>query len=257
MKEFIVGFNYLLQGLGYITRPGLRRYFIIPLFLNILVFALLTYYGFGFIQQALGWLIPEGESIWLDISRVLSLIILTPVLVIAVFLVASTLANFVASPFNDFLSERIEIAVKGSTGPDKKLLQVIAGMGPVMLGELRKYLYFGVIFLLITILTITPIINLIFLPVAPFVWIIFGAWMLSLEYLAYPMQNHQQTFAQTREFARSRRMRTMGFGLAVLLTTLIPLVNFIVIPAAVAGATLFWINTGTDARKNTKSQEIN
>jgi len=45
-------------------------------------------------------------------------------------------------------------------------------------------------------------------------------------------------------------MRTMGFGLAVLLTTLIPLVNFIVIPAAVAGATLFWINTETKTSEN-------
>ena len=246
----------MLKGFRYITRPGLRRYFIIPLLLNILVFSLLTYFGYGFIQQALGWLIPEGDSIWLDISRALSLIILTPVLVIAVFLVASILANFVASPFNDFLSERIEIAVRGSTGPDKKLWQVIAGMGPVMVGELRKYIYFGAIFLLITILTITPIINLIFLPIAPFVWVIFGAWMFSLEYLAYPMQNHQQTFSQTREFARSRRMRTMGFGLAVLLTTLIPLVNFIVIPAAVAGATLFWLNTEAGARKNEELLEI-
>lgn len=243
MKEFILGFKYLLQGFGYISRPGMRRYFAIPLLLNILVFSLLTYFGFSFFQDALGWLIPAGDSTWADVANILALIIFTPVLLITVYFVASILANFVASPFNDLLSEQVEKMAGGNATGGKSMLEVIAGMGPVLAGEIKKYIYFGIFFIPIVIITFIPLINVFIAPVA---WVIFGAWMLALEYLAFPLQNHHHTFSQVRAFARKNRMTTMGFGLTVLLATLIPLVNFIVIPAAVAGATLLWVEKNTD-----------
>lgn len=244
MKKFFSGIKFFLQGFACINRPGLRRYFIIPLLLNISVFSLLTYFGFSFFQDALGWLLPDGESIWLDVANVLALLIFTPVLLIAVYLIASVLANFIASPFNDLLSEQVEQIAGGSKGKGKSVFQAIAGMGPVLAGEIKKYVYFGLFYIPLVIITFIPLINVLIAPVA---WIIFGAWILALEYLAFPMQNHHYTFNQVREFARKNRMQTMGFGLTVLLVTLIPLVNFIVIPAAVAGATLLWIETSVEA----------
>lgn len=245
MKEFILGFKYLLQGLGYISRPGMRRYFAIPLLLNILVFSLLTYFGFSFFQESLGWLMPEGDSVWLDVANILALIIFTPILLIAVYFMASVLANFIASPFNDLLSEQVEQIAGGSKAEGKSFIQVITGMGPILAGEIKKYIYFGLFYIPLIIITFIPPINVLIAPVA---WVVFGAWMLALEYLAFPMQNHHHTFGEVRAFARKNRMRTMGFGLTVLLATLIPLVNFIVIPAAVAGATLLWVDTDSDKK---------
>lgn len=247
LNNLISGARFFLQGIACINKPGLRRYFVIPLMLNILVFGLLTYFGFSFFQDALGRLLPEGDAIWVDIANVLAIVIFTPVLLIAVYLVASILANFIASPFNDLLSEQVEKIAGAASQPDKSFMQVLAGMGPVLAGEIRKYIYFGLFYIPIGIITFIPPINVL---VAPVAWVVFGAWMLALEYLAFPMQNHQLPFSQVRAFARKNRMRTMGFGLIVLLATLIPLVNFIVIPAAVAGATLLWVNTGKDEKSN-------
>jgi CysZ protein len=76
---------------------------------------------------------------------------------------------------------------------------------------------------------------------APFIWVVFGAWMLALEYLEYPMNNHGRLFPEVRQALRQRRGLALGFGAAVLLLTLIPVVNFIAMPVAVAGATKLWV----------------
>ena len=68
-------------------------------------------------------------------------------------------------------------------------------------------------------------------------WLLFSAWMLALEYLDYPLSNHGRLFPHYRGALRQRRWLALGFGGAVLLLTLVPLLNFIVMPAAVAGAT--------------------
>lgn len=102
--------------------------------------------------------------------------------------------------------------------------------------ELGKLLYFGLRAIPLLILFIIPGINL----VAPFFWFLFGAWMLAHEYMDYPMANHGQPFSQQRLILRRQRPMLFGFGTAILIMTLIPIVNFIAMPAAVAGATLMW-----------------
>ena len=55
------------------------------------------------------------------------------------------------------------------------------------------------------------------------------------------MDNHQLGFADVKEAVRSRRLSSMGFGGLVALCAGIPVVNFFVVPAAVVGATLLWV----------------
>jgi CysZ protein len=78
-------------------------------------------------------------------------------------------------------------------------------------------------------------------PVAPFLWLAFGAWMLALEYADYPMGNHGLRFPEQRRRLREQRLTSLGFGATALLLTMIPVVNFVAMPAAVAGATALWV----------------
>ena len=71
--------------------------------------------------------------------------------------------------------------------------------------------------------------------------------MLALEYLDYPMGNHQIRFPEVRERARAERLNTLGFGGGVLLSSSVPLLNLFVMPAAVAGATVLYLRTGHGA----------
>ena len=87
------------------------------------------------------------------------------------------------------------------------------------------------------ILSIIPLFNLI----SPVAWFAFGAWMLALEYVDYPMGNHNYRFRQIKRFMHSKRSLAVGFGGGVTLMTAIPIVNLFAMPVAVAAATSLWV----------------
>ena len=78
--------------------------------------------------------------------------------------------------------------------------------------------------------------------VTPVLWFAFGAFMLAMEYLDHPMDNRGFAFKQKLHILRQRRGLSLGFGGTVTLLTALPLVNLIVMPAAVAGATALWVD---------------
>ena len=96
--------------------------------------------------------------------------------------------------------------------------------------------------------SLIPVVNLI----APVLWVVFGSWLLSLEYFDYPMGNHDIVFAEEKRYLGERRGIALGFGGGVMVMTSIPVVNFVTMPIAVAGATLLWVeqlqNSGSAPR---------
>jgi CysZ protein len=104
------------------------------------------------------------------------------------------------------------------------------------LREVRKLLTYLPVALGMLLLTIIPVLNAF----APLGWFLLGAWMMSLQFIDYPMDNHRLPFRDVREACAAKRASTIGFGGTVAFFTGIPLVNLIVIPAAVIGATLLW-----------------
>jgi CysZ protein len=99
--------------------------------------------------------------------------------------------------------------------------------------------FFYSLFLVIPLLLLSwiPGLNLL----APALWLLFTSWTLALDYHDYPMGNHQLDFKQQRNRLRQHRGLALGFGGATMLATMIPIVNFLVIPAAVAGATVLYL----------------
>jgi CysZ protein len=60
------------------------------------------------------------------------------------------------------------------------------------------------------------------------------------------MANHLLHFSTQRRLLRRNRLLAYGFGGGTLLLTLIPVVNFIAMPAAVAGASALWVGEFRD-----------
>ncbi|MEZ5543072.1 MAG: sulfate transporter CysZ [Pseudomonadota bacterium] len=235
------GMHYLLQGLRLIRMRGLRRYVIVPVLLSTLSFtaaiAGLTWWLESLLDPLLARL-PD----WLDWLRYLLWPLFVLSLVLIVFYGFSILTNLLAAPFNGMLAEAVEQHLTGQpieTGGWRALLHDIA---PSLLSELRKLLYFALRALPLGILFLVPGINI----AAPFLWALFSAWMLAIEYLDYPMANHQLRFAAQRRLLRGNRLLAYGFGGSALLLTMVPLLNFIAMPAAVAGATALWVDEFRD-----------
>jgi len=233
----VSGFGYLLQGIRLITRPGLRRFVVVPLLVNILIFAGAIYAGVRWFEGLVAQVaakIPDWLQ-WLE-WLVWPLFILT--LLVLVFYTFGLVANLIAAPFNSLLAEKVELHLTGrSLDQGGGWVKVLRELVPTLLDEVRKVLYallWGIPFL---VLFFIPGINL----AAPVLWFLYTAWMLALQYLDYPMGNHGLKFREMRAGLRRRRAMGLSFGAATAGMTMVPVLNFIVMPSAVAGATALWV----------------
>lgn len=65
-----------------------------------------------------------------------------------------------------------------------------------------------------------------------------GGWLLAVELVGAPFYRRGMRLPDRRAHLKANRPTTLGFGVAVFVCFLIPLGAVIVMPAAVAGATL-------------------
>ncbi|MDX1489572.1 MAG: sulfate transporter CysZ, partial [Acidiferrobacterales bacterium] len=237
--DLFLGPRYVLRGFRLIGRPGLRRFFLIPLCINIFVFVALIWLAVAHYASLTEWLLPFEDTWWVLIARKFLWLLFALTVGIVLFFSFSLVANLIAAPFNERLAQRVE-QVLGGAGDRPGDIQPVAVSNAwgSFANELRKLAYFIAVLTIALIMTLIPLLNLI----APFVWIVVGCWMLALEYLAYPMENHAMSFAQVRHAARARRALTLSFGAGVMAATLVPGVNLAVMPASVAGATAMWLD---------------
>jgi CysZ protein len=234
MQDLVRGFKYTLSGFGLITRPGVRLYVLIPLMINAILFAAVISYG----VHALNEFISSSLTGWWEWLRWLLWPLFVIISLTVVFFCFSIVANLIASPFNGFLAEAVEATLTGTRPADSGgLAKLPMEIKRAVKSETVKIIYF--------LLRAVPLIVLFFIPfvnfAAPFLWILFGAWMLALEYLDFPTGNHGIIFPELRNMMKGRRQLAFGFGLGVMLLTMIPVINFIAIPVAVCGATRLWV----------------
>lgn len=235
MKQFQLGFKFLLSGFKLILKPGIRLYVLIPLFINTLLFAAAIIYGASTLDALIDKLLLQWE--WLEWLTWLLWPLFVLVSLAIVFFCFSIIANLIGAPFNGFLAAAVERNLTGSeimSDDNQPLTTVIV---VALKSECQKFIYFATRAIPLLILFIIPMINV----AAPFIWFLFTAWMLTIEYGDYPMGNHDIAFKEQRDKFADNRLLAYGFGAGVMLLTMIPVVNFIAMPVAVAGATRLYV----------------
>ena len=105
--------------------------------------------------------------------------------------------------------------------------------------ELEKFFYAIKWLIWFPILFFIPVVNTLISPL----WFVFCAWMMAVEYGDYPMANQGMDGRAVRQHLKRNGGGSLGFGVAVMMMMMVPVVNFLVMPAAVAGATIFWLKT--------------
>jgi len=233
----VSGAGYLIKGMGLITKPGLRRFVLVPLLINIGVFSAAIWYGVVQFETFILWMESKVPS-WLQWLEWLLWPLFVLALLIVVFYGFSLIANLIAAPFNGLLAEKVELHLTGrplSEGGGLK--QALIGLVPTLIDEVRKLLYALLWAIPFLILFLIPGINV----AAPMLWFLYSAWMLALEYADYPMGNNGLKAREMRSRLRERRVLGLGFGAATAGLTMLPVVNFVVMPSAVAGATAMWV----------------
>jgi len=230
------GADYVLTGLRWLPRSGLRRFVAIPLLINTLLFGAGIWWSVGQFQH-LDQIVQSWLPSWLSWLHWLLWPIFVLTLLLVVFYTFSVVANLVAAPFNGLLAEQVKkLARPGEASrPDVSLGWKDLILSP--LAELNKLLYFIGWAILLLFVSFIPVINV----AAPVLWALFGAWMLALEYADYPLGNQGLSFREQRQLLRKHWPLTLSFGGMTLILTLIPVLNFLAMPAAVIGATLMWM----------------
>ncbi|WED21020.1 sulfate transporter CysZ [Vibrio sp. JC009] len=231
------GFGYFIQGFSIAMTPGIRRFVFFPLLANILLLGGAMFYLFSNLNEWINaWIgyMPDWLS-WLTY-------ILWPVLTITILgtfsYFFSTIANFIAAPFNGLLAEKVEEKLCGKLDSNTSVFELLKDTPRILLREWQKLMYFAPKAIGLFVLLLIPALGQ---TVGPFLWFIFSAWILAIQYCDYPFDNHKVPFRAMRDDLKGKQGKAYGFGVMVALFTAIPILNLIVMPVAVCGATAMWV----------------
>jgi CysZ protein len=243
------GASYFFDGFSLIGTKGLKRFVFVPLFINLLLFSTAFYFLIPQIQSGVEYivnLIPEFLG-WL---KTMLTYILWPLALISVLLVFAlifgTLANWIAAPFNGLLSEKVERHLTGQSMGDEGLLSALKDVPRTLGREMSKMLYFiprAIGFLILFFLI--PVFGQI-------LWFMFTAWMMAIQYWDYPFDNHKVGFQPMRNQLLQRKGQCFSFGIMVNIFSLVPILNFLVMPVAICGATSLYVDEFSGQRRTVR-----
>ena len=74
------------------------------------------------------------------------------------------------------------------------------------------------------------------------IWFIFVAWMMAIQYKDFPFDNHKISFTDMKNALKEKQGLSYGFGFTVAIFSMLPVVNLIVMPVAICGATNLWVD---------------
>jgi CysZ protein len=229
------GASYFIKGFSLIRKKGVRRFVFIPLLINALLFSVAFYYLYlelnSYMARIMDWL-PS----WLDwLSIILWPLAIMTVLVISSF-TFSTIANWLAAPFNGLLSEKMEAILQGQNAPKGNMLDIAKDIPRTLSREWQKLSYYlprAIGFFII--MWVLPIFGQV-------IWFLFIAWMMAIQYKDYPFDNHKIPFNQMKDILKQNQGLSYSFGITVAVFSMIPIVNLVVMPVAICGATALWVD---------------
>lgn len=248
-QDFITpGPALIFEGLALLWHREIRWLVIVPLIINILLFASAT----GFAAQWLsGWLDSVINLVpsWLHWLVWIIWLLFTALALVIYAFSFTLLANLIGSPFYGLIAERI-ILIMGDKNPATAAMPVMAIAWASFVRQLQLMGYLiprsVAVALLCLAISFIPLANML-VPIIAGCW---AAWSLSLQYLDYAADIEQVGFRELRQRAGARRWQSLGFGFSALAASAIPLLNLVLLPATVVGGTLLWIRTNGLATAN-------
>jgi CysZ protein len=229
------GAGYFFLGFTLIRQKGIKRFVLIPLVVNLILF----FFAFQYLYKKLDYYIAELTTLlpdWLTwLSSLLWPLAVVGMLILFSFIFTSV-ANWLAAPFNGLLSEKVEALLTGETPPDGGVVDIIKDIPRTFIREWKKFAYYiprAIGFLLLFF--ILPLVGQI-------IWFLFVAWMMAIQYKDYPFDNHKISFDDMRSILQAHKGLSYSFGITTCIFSMLPLINFIVMPVAICGATALWVD---------------
>jgi CysZ protein len=149
------------------------------------------------------------------------------------------------APFAGALSERAEHHATGTPVPPQSwgraIVLSLRGAGQALLG-VSAYLAIALVLF---------VLHWVAVPLAPFLWVaslLQTALFFAFDAFNEPLHRRGAGFGQKWRFIGTHLAESLGFGLAVALLMMVPLVSIVVAPVAVVGGTLLHLELTKNSR---------
>ncbi|MFF3758326.1 EI24 domain-containing protein [Streptomyces sp. NPDC002185] len=237
MRDLGVGFKYLLQGQKWVGRHG--RWFgfgLLPGLVTLVLYAAaLVGLGYGADDLA-AWATPFADdwtSPWLGILRgTLTALVLAFGLFLAV-ITFTAVTLLVGQPFYESLSEEVDRS-QGGEVPESGL-PLWRELWISARDSLRVLLRVALYGVLLFACGFLPVVGQ---TVVPAIGFCVSGFFLTEELTAVALQRRGVELKERLGLLRGRRLAVLGFGVPLTLAFLVPFVAVLLMPGAVAGATL-------------------
>lgn len=244
--DFIKGLIAPLRGLAILRRhPGLARFWVPPIILTALALTASIVFSIRYHDDVvqLVWSAPGTEDWAGKILTGLHVLLRAFALIIGIglgMLICIALANVIAAPFNDALSEVVEEIETGVPAPAFSLKRLVKDLGRTVRLELLKLLiYVGVMGPMLIASWLLP-------GVGQLLYLVFGGLFtvtyFALDYLDWPASRRGMSLSERLALFRVRPLMALGFGCSVAVCLFVPLLNLFFMPLAVAGGTRLFLD---------------
>lgn len=238
-KAFVVGFGALLEGLGVIFEPGMRRYTVLPFLFSTLVFVVLLVVAIHYAGDLVsvvdrhmpGWLAWAAWLLWIGVGAAF---------IFGFYWGFTFVVGLVGLPFFMALANAVERRQTGHL-PETRHNMIYL----MIVGFWRQFprlwylLLWGTAALTASILLgLIPVVN----AAVAVIWFLYGAWSLSVMMSDFPLGARNLPWKEQRSLIRRHRSQVMGFGVACSAMALVPVLNLLLLSAATAGVTLMWVD---------------
>jgi len=154
------------------------------------------------------------------------------------FTMTTTLAHFIASPFNGWLASSAEQQLRPLQHPQISLRQALLAGFSREWQRLRYWLWRALGLGLLTLATFwIPLVS----SVMGLVWLGFGAWMLGLQSVDYVADNNGFSFKQTLALCQSHTLNVTALGGILLGMMVVPGLNLVSMAISVLAGTYLWV----------------
>jgi len=236
-REFFTGVSFLLRGIGmYARSPRLMFLGLIPALISGVLlfgaFAAMVY----FVDDLSSLVTPFADEWSGDVrqtTRVVVSVAIIGVWLLLSILLFTALTLVIGQPFYEAISKNVEDKLGGISGEIN--VSFWRSLPRSIVDSLRLI---ALTVLLGIPLFVGGLIPIVGETVMPILGAMVGGWVLALELSSVPFERRGLRFRDRRRMLKRRRSMALGFGVATFACFLVPLGAVLVMPAAVAGATL-------------------
>jgi CysZ protein len=236
-RDFVSGIGLLLRGLKlYGRNPGLVVLGLLPALIAFLLLTAAVVTVFVFIDTEARWLtwFANGWSSDLRTAvRDLAMIAIGGVSVLLAIVLYAALTLAIGEPFYEKIAERVDDSCGGVLNPVQTPWYKDIWRG--IKDSVRLLMLSAVFGIALFLGGLIPVVGQ---TVVPVIGALVGGWAIAIELTGVAFQRRGLYLRQRRQVLRRNRFLALGFGTTSFLVFLVPGLNILLMPAAVAGATL-------------------